>query len=523
MTSAPPPARVRSLLRAPGLRSPWTLPLAAIVLGTLLRIAQLFHTLDEMHSFRQTQTALLARNYALTGIDLLHSPLTVFGGSSDVPMEFPLVQAAGALLIRLGIDSTVAMRLLGLLSFQATAVVLTALLLRWHGRRIALIAVVLFEFAPFGLAWGAASLIEFSAVALSLLMVLGIDLWISGGRWWWLAIGSVAGWAAFLVKVTTAPVWSVLVLGAMVALITRIGWRRAWRRVVVAGIAGPGVGLGLALVWTRFADSVKVKNPLTEFLTSSALTDWNFGTLAQHLDPHVYLLIASRVANEMAGPLGLTLLIGVVAAAIAPTAADRIRRLAWAVAAASGPLVFLNLYWVHNYYLSAVYAAVVVVVAFSIDGIARLISRLISERRMPDRRFVIPAAAVVLTLVVLATTALSGLGRIDVRQWAVGSPHPPAVAGIDSTTRPQDRLVMVGCDWDPTLAYDSNRQVVMFRSTDPTSEGFWTRESPASYRYLYICSSVADPDRYLPPGTTTQATAVPGLSRIVPASTDGTK
>jgi len=304
------------------------------------------------------------------------------------------------------------------------------------------------------------------------------------------------------------------VLAAMLALVARSGWRRSWRRILVAGVAGPGVGLALALLWTHLADSVKSQNPLTRFLTSSALTDWNFGTIAQHLQPAVYLRITSRVTHEMAGPLGIALLLGVVAAAIAPTASDRIRRLAWAVAAVSGPLVFLNLYWVHNYYLCAIYAAVVVVVAFAIDGIVRVIGRAVASRGARLRTAATFGAAAVLTLLVLATTATSALGRIDLHQWLTSNPHPPAVAAIDATTRADDRIVMVGCDWDPTIAYDSDRVVVMFRGSD--SQGFWTREDPSSYRYLYACAPVTDPARYLPPGTTTRTTGVPGLSRIVP-------
>ncbi len=485
-------------------RRPWTVPIAAIVLGTLVRIPQLFHSLNEMHAFRQTQTALLARNYADHGFTVLHSPLTVFGVTSDVPMDFPVVQGVASGLIRLGLSSDFAMRLIGLLSFQATAGLLVVLVLRWHGARVAAIAVVLLEFSPFGLAWGAASLIEFSAVALSLAMIIALDHWFGTGRWWWLVVAGLTAWLAFLVKATTAPEWCVLVLASAIAVIPHRGWRSSWRRILVGGIVAPGIGLGLAAIWTRYSDGIKSANPLTDFLTSSSLSDWNFGTLSQRVSLTNYLIIAGRVTGEMAGPLAITLALGVIAALLGKDAADRVRRLSWAVAAAFGPLVFFNLYVIHNYYLCAIVVGVVVVIALGLDRLAQLAD---GRAALPT---IIAAAGVA---AVLVTTGLSPLGRLDLRQWLIGNPPPPAAAELDTATTSNDRIVMVGCDWDPTLAYYSDRVVVMFRGQD--SQGFWTRESPSDYRFLYSCAPSGDVDRYLAAGYTAVPTGLPGLSKIV--------
>jgi len=79
----------------------WHLLGALLALGTIIRIPQLQHSLNGFHGFRQTQTAFLIRKYAADGIDLLSSPLPVFGRNSDVPLEFPLFQGLGALLVRM--------------------------------------------------------------------------------------------------------------------------------------------------------------------------------------------------------------------------------------------------------------------------------------------------------------------------------------------------------------------------------------------------------------------------------------
>jgi hypothetical protein len=72
--------------------------------------------------------------YARRGINLLHTPLPIFGPNSDVPMEFPLVQAMAAVLIRLGVGPDSAMRIVGLAGFQAAEILLSVLVLRWHGQ-----------------------------------------------------------------------------------------------------------------------------------------------------------------------------------------------------------------------------------------------------------------------------------------------------------------------------------------------------------------------------------------------------
>src|SRR5690242_18520223 len=83
----------------------------AVCIGTLVRVPQLFHTFNEAYGFRQAQTAMVIREYARGPLDLLHTPLPVFGAGADVPFEFPLFQAIAALISRLGIEAATAGRI----------------------------------------------------------------------------------------------------------------------------------------------------------------------------------------------------------------------------------------------------------------------------------------------------------------------------------------------------------------------------------------------------------------------------
>jgi hypothetical protein len=361
------------------------------------------------------------------------------------------------------------------------------------------VGVVLFEFSPFGLAWGAASLIEFSAVALALGMVVGLDTWLSRRSVLGLIAGTGTAWLAFLVKATTAPAWCLLLVPSAYAAYRA---RRSWRPIVATLAAGPGVGVLLGLLWTRYGDHVKEDSPLTAPMTSRALQGWNFGTLDQRLDPHSYVKIVGRIGSEMAGPLGVGILIAVAGIVLGARGGGALgRRAGWSAVAVFSPLVFFNLYFVHNYYLCAIYPAVVAAVAVGIDAVAA---------RVPRAGLTVAATAVV-----LAGSAVMPLGRADVRQWATAPPRPLVNDQIKALTTPDDRIIVTGCDYDPWTLYSTDRHGLMFPLNDPGD--YWTRPEAriGDYAFLFNCKPTKEPSFYVPAGTRLEPTSLPNLYRIV--------
>jgi multisubunit Na+/H+ antiporter MnhF subunit len=482
-------------------------PAGLIVVGTLIRIPQLMHRLWADHPFRQTQTTYVALEYARHGINPLHTPLPVFGPNSDVPFEFPLVQAAAALLIRLGVAPDSAMRIIGLAGFQAAAILLAVLVFRWHGQLAAIVTVALFEFSPFGLGMGAAALIDFPAVALSLAMVVGLDAWFRTASRSGLLFGAMSAWLAFLVKTTTPPAWCVLVV---VSAATSYLAARSWRRIVAGLLAGPIAGAALELAWTRYADAVKSRNPLTEWLTSARLGHYLFGTLNRRLDPHTYTTILARVGWEIAGPVCLGLVLAVFGIILAPTQVERVRRASWLATAAFAPLVFVNLYYYHHYYLIGIFPAIVAAVGIGLVAVAQ---------RIPANNAVAAAAGTVL-LVVFSYVPIVGSYRgtfADVRQWITALPEPyPPGERIRAATRPDDLIVVVGCDWNTTVLYYADRRGLMLRK--PSLSSFtWKHENINDYHYIFSCNpklNALNVTRYLPAGHVVIPTSVPGLWRI---------
>ncbi len=476
-----------------------------VVVGTLIRIRQLGHTLFEFHAFRQTQTAFAVREYARHGIDLLQSPLPIFGPHASVPMEFPLFQGIAALLVPLGLSPATASRLESLVFFQVTAVLLAILLWRWFGPSTAAIATALFEFLPFGLFWGAASLIEFFATAFALGMVLGFDLWLTRRSTVALVLGSLCAIVAFLVKVTTAPLWGFVMLASLIALIAQRGWAPVWRRALGGILAGPALGLVAAVLWSRYADAVKEKNPLADAWTSSNLTTWNFGTIRQRVDPSVWTTILDRWAELIAGPACIGLIVATLAAVLMRDRAQRWRTLGFLVCGVAGPFVFVNLYWIHEYYAAAVYPALVAAVAIGATWLARALARRTWQRRS------LQALSAALVLVLTLVTPLGTQRYWDLRNV---NGVPDAAVAIDAHTARSDLIVMTGCGMDPTYLYFADRRGLSMTSPDQ-SAAVWRFADIRDYHYAYNCDTAHSPTQYLPAGYTVEPLGAE-MYRIVP-------
>lgn len=291
--------------------------LIVLAVAFLARLPTLASPLDEYaHPFRQTQTAYIALLFHERGIDLFHAQLPILGPPFEVPLEFPLFQAAASLVMDAGVPTDLALRLTALACFAATALLLWALVRRVSTPLAAMAALILFVAAPFGLVWSRAELIEYMATAGALAWVLaGIHWRDRGGRVPWF-VATVAGCVALLVKVTTGVFWVLPLLAYRPAREVPAGDdppSARWRRLAALGamVAFP---LGLAVSWTTYSDRIKAASPLTAWLTSGALVEWNFGTLAQRADPTTWSTIFLRASTEFGLPLMVLFVVGVAVA-----------------------------------------------------------------------------------------------------------------------------------------------------------------------------------------------------------------
>jgi len=418
----------------------------ALTVFVLAVVRTLDQPLLEAHGFRQTQTAYTARIYHQDGIDLLHPKLPVLGEPFEVPFEFPLFQAAASVVMDAGVDDDVAMRLTGLVCFLLTASLLYGLVRHVADRPSAVAALVAFLATPFALIWGRTSMIEYLATAGAVGFAWATVAWRENRRPEVAGLALVAWLVGMLVKPTTAAFW----------LLPALGYRttnpRATSRGRTAAVLALLVLVPLAAtaLWTRHADAIKVASPVTDWLTSSELEDWNFGSLSQRFDRGVWGVIVGRVVVHVIGLAGVALL------AVALVALARsVQRLFWVgvvLAGALPPLVFTNLYLVHDYYLAAVTPALAALLGFAAGFI---------WRHLPPKA-PIRAVAAVTGLLLAASTV--GFDHAYWRHAWDDEPDPATLAlarQLARVSEPDDRIGVIGLDWSPAVLYYADRWGLM--------------------------------------------------------------
>src|SRR2546423_2871146 len=191
----------------PLLRDGRVVVLLSLIVAGCIRLPTLFQPLLEAHPFRQTQTAYTAVLYHRNGIDLWHTPLPVVGPPWEVPFEFPLFQAGGAVLMNLGIAMEPALRGLSLACFLATAAVLWQLIARERGPLAAGAATLFFLFSPFSLLWSRTSMPEYLATFLGISFVALAVSWGQSGHRKRLAGAIAVGFLAKIGKAPTGQIW----------------------------------------------------------------------------------------------------------------------------------------------------------------------------------------------------------------------------------------------------------------------------------------------------------------------------
>ena len=412
-----------------------TLMVAVYALGVLPSLGQ---PLLESHAFRQTQTAYTALLYAEEGIDLLRPPLPVLGPPGILPLEFPLFQAGGAVLMEAGLAADTSMRVAALLCFLAAGLLSGLLARRLAGDVAGLVTLAAFLFNVHSWVYGRASLIEYMAAAGGVAFLLFALQWTETRRahHWLLALAG--GLVAILVKITTGGFYLIP------ALFLR-GPSGRW------GYQQPGVWSLLALVtgaglaWSAYAGAVRSETPAADFLALENQLGWLFGTGGQRLDPgqwRVPVLSALMLTGS-----GLVLW-----APLAVCGARQASQKAFAIAilatAAVVPAVLFNLYAVHDYY----FAAIAPLIAIGLGLGARwLLDR--RRNRWVRRAMVGLAGAWIATIVGLTGT------------WSLiyGTPAETERAMriaqfIQSESAPDDWVILRGHGWNPSFLYYARRR-----------------------------------------------------------------
>lgn len=406
----------------------------------------------DRYEFRQLQTALSAFWMQRDGFHLDYlTPL--FGPPWSIPMEFPTYQAiVAALATRSGMPLEQAGRLTSLLFFVATIPALYDLL---GVARLApsrrLLALTIIVSSPIYLFYPRTFMIETAALCFAVWFLCALRRSLETRGLGWLVATTLLALLAALTKVTTFVVYAVP--GSALLLVTL--WRAyraeegpAWSRLGVPAVrAGLPVAVALAVtaVWVAHGDAIKHSNPYTGFLASTELSRWNYGPLSLRAEPSFWQHLAENITHNLLSEGALA--IALVCAALA-TARARWTALVAVLGFFAGPLIFANLYHVHDYYYAA--NALLLVGA---AGIA-----LASAWDHPQ----FPAAARWTALATILALQYYAFDRGYHYYYWKAAPPPPDLATIAREATPPDSVLLIsGDDWNPRLPYYAQRRAVM--------------------------------------------------------------
>lgn len=423
-----------------------TLLFAAVTVVALLLLTQSWHaSLLDRYEFRQLQTALTTYWIDQEGWQLNY-PTPLFGPPWSVPLEFPVYQAIVAKLHQLtALPLEQTGRLTGILMLLATLPALYDLLsladLR-PSRRLIVLTVVLT--APVYLFYARTFMIETTALCFSGWFLALLRRSFKSPHWLWVVATTLAGTLAGLTKITTFLVFGIPAFALAVAALRRPAATH-WRHQAIAALVPAVVSLSLSWWWIRYADAIKDSNPFTGFLTARELRAWNFGTWDLRLDSSFWIHIQENIVshNLAEGAFAIALL-------CAPFAPARNRWIAGVAlfGFASGPLVFANLYHLHDYYYAAnallLLAAAGLMLASAWDN-PRL-----------------PRGANWLALGLILMFQLHAYYRGYYSHHRHPALSPPELAAIIRNSVPADGVVLIyGADWNPVLPYYFQRRALM--------------------------------------------------------------
>jgi hypothetical protein len=438
--------------------NPVTLIAAFLFLGCLAHALWAFsigwnNTINDHHSFRQSQTAITAYYLKEKPFKLAYET-PVLGKPWSVPLEMPFYQLAAARLSSAGnVPLDQAGRGVAATCYMLILIPVFFLLREFRvSCPHALLVLCILLVSPFYLFWSRAFLIESSVLLLCFCYLTCVISGINRKSRLLLALAVLFGIVAGLAKVTT---WlPFLLIGSLWAV-------RDWIRWPLPKISGDdlrnrlpvlmtlsGIPFLSALAWVKYMDFHKKLNPLA--LNSPAFsTSWNFGTLEQKLSPAVWTQILSRAYTLFGLPLQGWLILAASVTAVMVTKKRRGEVCVMLVLYLIYPIIFTNLHFIHDYYMYANGLFLVALVGFAL--IALLETDTVRSR--------------VCGWLLLAFVLFSGVsGYTALYKPIQEMPNPEILQVTDylqKNTPENSVLIILGADWSPLVPYYSKRRSLM--------------------------------------------------------------
>ena len=441
----------------------WDFPVAATLLGLCLIHALWVasigwnNTLNDHHSFRQTQTAITAY-YLREGGFRFDYETPVLGKPWSIPMEFPIYQemvAKASSIFHTPLDQTG--RFFSFASFLLMLAPICLLLARFNVKmphRLALLAIILTS--PFYLFWSRTFLIETMVLFYCFAYLACVSLALEKKSRWLQVLAVLFGIAASLTKITT---WlpflgcaGLMILWDWVRWPLQFPGRDELRRKLPTLLVYCGIPFLFAFWWVKYSDRLKAIHPLAYINTAANSSKWNFGTLDQKLSGDVWSVIIGRACTVLGMPLPMWWLFFICVIVLGVT------RRRWKEAGMClflfllSPMVFTNLNYIHDYYMIANGVFLLGFFGFSVISL------------LEGKRTNIAGWAV---LGAMLLTAFFGHSRIYLPVQQQPNEEIRKLADyVKSNTTSDGVIICLGFDWDPMVPYYSERRALMIPDWD---------------------------------------------------------
>jgi hypothetical protein len=309
------------------------------------------------------------------------------------------------------------------------------------------LALIPFILAPIYLVYSRTVLIEPMALSGAAWFLVGVLHYRRNPHASMLLLTLVAGTVAVLVKPTT---WSVFCIPWAI-LFVRDAWQAGKLKRWPSGLAEQATLIGVPLLviafgWVWIADQIKALNPNAGFLLSSSLREFNYGTLEQRFSAESWRIMLEHSRTNI-GP-GWVILLGL--GAMFCLRSSRLWGMLAVAAFLTGPLIFFNLYLLHDYYFYA--NAVGVVLAIG-AGLAALWDH---SRNWDWAK---PTALLLLALVVWGELQ-SHKSKLLPQQLSITNGESKEVLLIKTLTSPDEVVVFHATGWSSGPAYYSGRRLL---------------------------------------------------------------
>ncbi len=422
----------------------------------------------DLYGSRQSQTAITTYYTIKEGFRLDYIT-PVLGKPWSIPMEFPLYQWIVALFVKItkyNLDQ--AGRLVSLTFFYLSLIPAYFLIsdyIKNKGHRFIVLSLILAN--PIYIFWSRTFMIESLALFLGLTYLCIGRIALKRGSNGWLFLVAIFGILAALTKATTFVVFCIpLAFFFIFILLDELRSKRFLEiltKYVIYGLVMFIVPLLIAIIWISYGDYLKSQNPMADFIISTNLNDFNFGTFQQKLSLHTWQQIISytfptKIPNRIV--LVFLWIVGLIL-----NRKYRKEILFPLLFSLSGPLIFTNLYYVHSYYYYA--NSIFISISFGFVLIS-LIEFNFNKKTQLIQSYIIVPIILLFYLGYIGSNYYTLQVSNNIELGYTGSNYSNteliSLANvIKNNTHDDEVLLIYGQDWDSSLPYYSQRKSLMDR------------------------------------------------------------